>query len=700
MNDIDNINFISNEEIQNKMRSADPGHLDLDLINKFPQIKIPNRFYKNSGNLQFTDIADRIENAKSGYSNGAVYADFDNDGDLDVVVNNLNEPALFYENKSNDKKQKAFVEIKLKGPEKNINAVGSKVVIYTHGEIRTYEKYPVRGFLSSAETPVHIGLDKTQVDSAFLIWPDNSFQRIDLNPAIPWMNVAYVKNLPKFDYRMITDHWKKEAKPMKDITSATKLLYKSEENDFHEFDREPLIPHLLSTEGPALAVGDLNGDGLEDAFLGSSKGKKSVIFFQDKSGKFIKTNQVDIEADSLFEDIDACIVDVNHDGYPDLVVASGGNEFYAPDIHLSPRVYLNNGKGKFIRKNNAFDSLFINASCVADYDFNGDGYPDLFIGGRSVPNQYGETPRSYLLLNDGTGHFTDVTEKYSKELSHIGFVTKALWFDLDKDGKKDLILSLEWGGIVAFMNHSGSFSKKLLTEKKGWWNFILPVDLNHDGNIDLIAGNLGLNSKLKASEKEPVRMYYSDFGGNGRKEQILTYFLAGREIPFATKSELERQIPDIKKQFLYAEDFAKASLPDIFSPYKLNNAKILTADYFANAVLINDGNLNFSVKALPWEAQFSPYKDAVIVNANDDSLPDILIFGNYYENNIQMGRYDADFGTILINKGNGVFNVETINGLQVKGQVRHIRKIKIANKESFILARNNDSTMVMQFARP
>jgi hypothetical protein len=250
------------------------------------------------------------------------------------------------------------------------------------------------------------------------------------------------------------------------------------------------------------------------------------------------------------------------------------------------------------------------------------------------------------------------------------------------------------------MNHSGSFSKKLLTEKKGWWNFILPVDLNHDGNIDLIAGNLGLNSKLKASEKEPVRMYYSDFGGNGRKEQILTYFLAGREIPFATKSELERQIPDIKKQFLYAEDFAKASLPDIFSPYKLNNAKILTADYFANAVLINDGNLNFSVKALPWEAQFSPYKDAVIVNANDDSLPDILIFGNYYENNIQMGRYDADFGTILINKGNGVFNVETINGLQVKGQVRHIRKIKIANKESFILARNNDSTMVMQFARP
>jgi enediyne biosynthesis protein E4 len=700
MNDIDNINFISNEEIQKSMRSENPDQKDLDLIEKFPQIKIPNKFFKNDGNLQFTDLANQIGNAKQAYSNGAVYADFDNDGDLDVVVNNIDEPALLYENKANDKKDKAFVEIKLKGSDQNINALGAKIIIYANGGIRTYEKYPVRGFMSSAETPIHIGLDKTRVDSAFLIWPDNSYQPLKLEKGNPWLTINYRKGLPKFDYGRIRDHWKNPTRPMKDITAETKLLHKHEENEFHEFDREPLIPHMLSTEGPALAVGDFNGDGLEDVFIGSSKWKKSVIFLQDKTGKFIKSNQRDLENDSVYEDVDACIADVNNDGIPDLIVASGGNEFFGPDSHLSPRVYLNDGKGNFRKRDNAFDSLFINASCVIAYDFNGDGYPDLFIGGRSVPYKYGEVPRSYLLQNDGTGHFSDVTDKYSKALSHIGFVTKAIWFDLDKDGRKDLILSLEWGGIIAFMNHNGSFTEKVLTDKKGWWNFILPVDLNNDGNIDIIAGNLGLNSKLKASEKEPVRLYYADFEGNGKKQQVLTYYLGGRELPFATKEELEKQMPDMKKKFLYADDFAKASLKDIFSSAKLEKADLLTADYFSNAVLMNQGNLNFTIKALPWEAQLSPYRDGVVVNANDDSLPDILLMGNYYENNIQMGRYDADFGTILLNHGNGSFTAETMNGLQIKGQVRHISKITIAKKEAFILVRNNDSTKVIEFTKP
>jgi hypothetical protein len=236
-----------------------------------------------------------------------------------------------------------------------------------------------------------------------------------------------------------------------------------------------------------------------------------------------------------------------------------------------------------------------------------------------------------------------------------------------------------------------------LTDKKGWWNFILPVDLNNDGNIDFIAGNLGLNSRLKASKSEPVRLYYYDFDDNGKKEQILSYYLNGRELPFANKAELEKQMPVMRKKFLYAEDFAKASLEEMFSSSKLSKADVLTANYFSNAILMNQGNLNFTVEALPWEAQLSPYRDAVVVNANDDSLPDILLFGNYYENNIQMGRYDADFGTVLLNHGNGKFSAECINGLQVKGQTRHIREINIANKEAFILARNNDSAMVIQF---
>ena len=253
---------------------------------------------------------------------------------------------------------------------------------------------------------------------------------------------------------------------------------------------------------------------------------------------------------------------------------------------------------------------------------------------------------------------------------------------------------------MAFINHHGVFTKKVLTDKKGWWNFVLPVDLNNDGNIDLIAGNLGLNSRLKASAMEPVRLYYNDFDDNGKKEQVLTYYLGGKEIEFANIAELEKQIPVIKKRFLYARDFAKASLADIFAEEKLKSSDTLTANYFSNSVLLNDGKLNFTVLPLPWQAQLSTYRTAVVVDANGDNLPDILIAGNYYENNIQMGRNDADYGTILINKGHGQFDAETLNGLQVKGQVRHISEINIGNKKAYILARNNDSTMVIRFKEP
>jgi hypothetical protein len=364
---------------------------------------------------------------------------------------------------------------------------------------------------------------------------------------------------------------------------------------------------------------------------------------------------------------------------------------------LSPRVYLNDGKGIFKKAADAFDSLFVNASSIVSLDINGDGYPDLFIGGRSVPFNYGQIPRSYLLLNNGRGKFMDVTDKVAPGLSNIGFITSAIWFDINKDGQKDLIVSLEWGGIEAFINHKGSFEKKELTDKKGWWNFILPVDLNNDGQTDLVAGNLGLNSRLKATEKEPVRLYVYDFDGNGKKDQILSYYLDGHELPFANKDELDKQIPILKKNFLYAENFAKARFSDIFSREDLDKADVFTANYFSNAVLINQGNLKFDVIAMPWEAQLSSYRDAVVVDANRDSLPDILLVGNYYENNIQMGRYDADFGTLLINHGRGSFSTESLNGIQIRGQVRHIKKLNAGGKETFILARNNDSTLVIQF---
>jgi len=696
MNDIDYVNFVSDGEIQQKITDNDMKDKDISLIKKFPEIKIPNKFFKNNGNLSFSDQDNLIEGNAATYSNGAVYADLDNDGDLDVVVNNIDSPVLVYENKLGDS-SKQYLELTLQGPEQNKNAVGAKVILFSGNEIRTYENFPVKGFLSSMQIPIHVGLKDTKVDSLFLIWPDNTCQQLSALNNSNKQTIVYRKGLPVFDFSLFGRFYLNQTYAASDITSQTEINYIHHENHFIEFDREPLMPHMVSTEGPALCVGDINNDGLEDFFIGSARDYKSAVFVQQASGTFLQANEPGLDADSIYEDVSACLADVNNDGSPDLIVASGGNEFYGRDFHNEPRIYLNDGKGNFSKLLNAFPNISLTASIVVPYDFNGDGFIDLFIGGRAVPWAYGQIPTSYLLVNNKNGTFTDATSQYAKELAHIGMVTNAVWYDIDKDGDKDLLLSLEWDGILAFINNRNKFEKRILSDKKGWWNFILPCDVNGDGQVDLIAGNLGLNSRLKTSAQQPVRLYYNDFDDNGKKEQVLTYYVEGKQISFANKAELERQMPLLKKKFLYAEDLSRASLSDLLGQDKLKTAQVLTADYFSNAILMNKGNLNFETKALPGEAQFTSYKDAVVVNANGDDKPDILLVGNYYDNNIEMGRYDGDFGTLLINKGNGSFVSNSLSGLAVKGQVRHVLPIIIRKQQCFILAKNNDSTMVIKF---
>jgi hypothetical protein len=603
---------------------------------------------------------------------------------------------MLYENTTANDNTHTAVNIQLNGSANNKNAIGAKLLVCSKKNIYTYEKNIVRGFMSSMETPVHIGLKNVKVDSAFLIWPDNSFQKIILDTAHYLTSITYAKGLPFFDYTFFSNFNKNNSYAAHDITASTQINFLHKENLFNEFAREPLIPHEISAEGPALAVGDINNDGLEDVFIGSAKTFRNAIFLQQSGGKFIQKIQPAMIADSMYEDVDATFADVNNDGNIDLLIASGGNEFYGADKHLLPRLYLNDGKANFVKSENAFDAITSTTSCIVADDFNKDGFVDVFVGGRAVPWNYGDIPSSYLLQNNGKGKFIDVTKTKANQLVNIGMVTDAVWYDIDKDGDDDLIVCCEWGSITAFINDKGSFTKKELTDKKGWWNCIIPVDINNDGAIDFIAGNLGLNSRLHASAQQPLRMYFNDFDDNGKKEQIVTYYIGGKEIPYASKDELQKQMPMLKKKYLYAEDFAKANLNDLFFAHKMDSTAILTADYFANALLINDGKNNFTLQPLPWQAQLSSIRDAAIMYKNKNSLPDILPASNFYYNNIASGRYDADYGTLLLNN-NGQLFAQNLNGLIIKGEVRRIAAITIADKPAYIFAKNNDSVRVIQF---
>jgi enediyne biosynthesis protein E4 len=702
MNDIDYIKFASADNLQDKINQNRLEDKDLDVIRNVPEIRLFNKAFKNNGNFKFQDLENFIQNNKKSYSNGTAFADFDNDGDLDVVCNNINDKAFLYENVANFSPENVLLSLKLVGTEKNKSAIGSRVIAYKKDSVMVYEKFPTKGFQGSMETPLYAGLgNPSMIDSLILVWTDGTFQKIDENTLnFKQINtISYKKGLKKFDFKKFSQRQKSNIPELVDITAATNLIFKHEENDFVEFDRELLTPLLTSAEGPALATGDLNKDGLEDIFVGNGKWKVGGLFFQNANGTFKKINCPALAQDSVSEDVVAQIFDVDNDSGNDLVVGTGGNEFSNGSPNELSRVYLNDGKGNFTALADAFKNIYVVTSTLQPCDFNNDGFTDLFMGARMKVLTYGETPRSYLLQNDGKGHFSDVTSTWNSDLGNIGLVKNAVWTDLNKDNQKDLVVALEWGEIFAFTKENNTFKTSKISDKKGWWNFVTPCDFDNDGDIDFIAGNLGENTRLQVTDNQPIRMYYSDFDDNGKKEQILTYYMSGKEIPFTNIADLQRQIPSYKKKILYAQEFAKMTLEQIFTAEKLKKAKKYEADFLQNAIIINQGNGKWETKALPPLAQLTTYKTAQIIDVNKDNLPDVLLYGNFYGNNVQLGRYDADFGKILINKGNCNFEVQNVNGVQIKDEVRQSASILLGKKQekAIILAKNNAEIKVVKF---
>lgn len=702
MNDIDYVNFRANDELRWKQNINSLSEEDLALQEKMPQIKLPNKFLLNNGKLKFEDITGLVNNARPSYSNGAIYADLDNDGDLDVVVNNLEDAPFVYRNLSEEKKaaDNHYLKLRFEGPPANIDGIGASVVLYKGEERLFYQHFPVRGYQSCMPTGLHIGLgEASKIDSVHVIWPDQTYEVITSLEQNSKLKLQWKNGLPTFDFTKL--HMQvKPSVPMQDITQTARLSVVHEENNFVDFHRERLIPHMVSAEGPALAVGDANNDGLDDVFVGSSKWLYSRLLIQNKNGTFEDRTPQLILQDSTFEDVDAVWADIENDGDQDLIVASGGNEFRGTQRPMKQRVYLNDGRGNFTLNEDAFPDAFLTASCVLATDFNEDGLVDFFFGGRAVPWNYGLIPHSYLFENQGDGTFKDVTEIKASGLREAGMIKGGQWVDLDQDGDQDLLLAAEWSPLLVYINENGQFTRQALNELSGWWNTVLAHDFDQDGDIDILAGNTGKNSKLKPTEDQPIRLYVNDFDDNDQIEQILTYYLEGKETPFATYAELTKQLVHLKKKFLFAKDFAKADMKEIFGEEKLAASQVLEANTMASYYFENTGDgQTFTAHVLPDELQLSTINAAIAFNNDKEAPQQALLGGNFYESNVEMGRYDASYGHMLGIGADGAFTIGSIGGIRIPGKVKHIVPIQIGGQYCLIFAKNNGPLQVLKVGR-
>ncbi len=692
-NDLDFLKFNSNRTAPDTDHAA-----DVEAVLNMPTGKVANTIYKGTDSIKFTDQTKSWGFDKPSFSNGAACADLDNDGDLDIVVNNINEPAFIYQNQTNKQFNNHFLEIQLEGSEQNRFGVGAKVVIQQDKRFQLTYMSTTKGFESSSLQYIHFGTGTDSIVAGLhIVWPDGKSQSLYNVKTNQRLLVSY-KNVTAATTALRSRD--NSGVDFENISASVGLSFKHNENNFNDFDQQPLIPHQLSTRGPKLAVADVNGDGLEDFYIGGAKKQAGKLFIQTKDSRFISSNENLFKSDSACEDVDALFFDADNDKDQDLYVVSGGNEYPKGSPELNDRLYINDGKGNFIKANSLPD-MAANKSCIAAADIDGDGDIDLFIGATSNENAYGIVPDSYLLINDGNAKFKLSTDQSAPGLKNIGMITACTFGDFDNDKDPDLLVVGEWMAPIIFENEKGKF--RLAADKfnkenqSGWWQSISLADINKDGALDIIAGNYGLNSKLHASAEDPLVLYVFDYDNNGTNEQILAYRKGGNYYPFLGKDELEKQIPSIKKKFLKYSDFAGKTIEQIFGD-DLNKAIQYKVSTLASTVFINDGRGNFSSNSLPMISQMAPVFSVYADDFNKDGKPDLLVAGNFSGVLPYEGRYDALLPAYCEGNGSGNFisRLPMKKELQISGEIRDIKKINLANSTTcLIIARNKDAPVFL-----
>jgi enediyne biosynthesis protein E4 len=682
-NDLDYIQYTSDiSKSQNAVRNSK--QIDAELIRKMPTLKIPNFLFLQEANLKFKNNSGISGLDIPSYSNGAAYADLDNDGDLDLVINNVNQEAFIYRNNSNEINGNNYLKLQLLDKE-NGPGIGAKVKIYTEGRMWMKENYLSRGFQSAVSPILHIGLGKiSTIDSIVVHWNYNRrqvFNNVKVNSFV---------SINETDSLIQNQNYNDQHPELFSLIQIdTSIRHK--ENSYKDYSVEPLIPYLISQEGPALAVADVNGDGLDDYFLGNARGQEPYLMIQQAGGKFINSTSSDLKADKVYEDVDAIFFDANGDGSPDLYVVSAGNEYLEGHPLYADRLYINDGKGNYKRSVNSLPAINLNGACVRPNDFNQDGYTDLFIGTRSVPGNYGMDPISYFLLNDGTGKFS-VYQSLA-----MGMVTDAQWADLDKNGISELVIVGDWMPVSVYHHQSGKFkenvSSELLHGSMGWWRSLQIADVNNDGWPDILAGNMGTNLRIKPSSKAPLHLYVNDFDDNGQMDPVLFYSLGDRYIPYHTKFQLARQMPMVNKKFTSFLSFSTIkSAGDLLPNEKLKSARVLRVTHIESNIFINNGKGDFVLSDTPTQLQYSAVNDWVVQDFNNDDIPDIFCVGNTAGNLIQLGNTDGQSKLLLMGEGVGKFGTQLITSqADFSKVIRSAKKIHIGNREAIILSIHNQS---------